>query len=181
MMLDEMQVQWLARVAEGCAHARVGLTLRGAFSGGLSTRMLLHVMGFVFGGTLAHLQSCISTGRVAAARGLAKQPAAVSAAVVAGATAAAEEVGTGRGGPMQEPAQHDQEQLSPKMALVSHALALAATPAPQPCMRRLDTEARQHLQAALARLAADATKGGCEWLQAYCNFLQRRHRYRHFV
>ena len=33
---------------------------------------------------------------------------------------------------MQEPAQHEQEQLSPKLALVSHALALAATPAPQP-------------------------------------------------
>jgi hypothetical protein len=64
-MLDEMQEQWLATVAEGCAHARVGLTLRGAFNGGLSTRMLLHVMGYVFGGTQAHLQSCISTGRMA--------------------------------------------------------------------------------------------------------------------
>jgi hypothetical protein len=40
-MLDEMQAQWLARVAEGCAHARVGLTLRGAFGGGLLTGMLV--------------------------------------------------------------------------------------------------------------------------------------------
>jgi hypothetical protein len=185
-----MQAQWLARVAEGCAHARVGLTLRGAFGGGLSTRMLLHVMGYVFGGTLAHLQSCISTGRVAAARELATQTAA-ALPVEDGKTVAAEEAGavsaakrsevggTDRGGPMQEPAQHEQEQLSPKLALVSHALALAATPAPQPVgsgSTVMGDEARQHLQAALARLAAESAEGGCEWLQAYCDFLQRRHR-----
>jgi hypothetical protein len=190
-MLDEMQAQWLARVAEGCAHARVGLTLREAFGGGLSTHMLLHVMGFVFGGTLAHLQSCISTGRVAATRGLATQTAAASA-VVDGATVASEaesavpavkraKVGcsTGGGGSRQEPVQQEQEQLSPKLALVSHALALAATPAPQPVGSGstgvMNDEARQHMQAALARLAADAAEGGCEWLQAYCDFLQRRH------
>jgi hypothetical protein len=190
-MLDEMQAQWLARVAEGCAHARVGLTLRGAFSGGLSTCMLLHVMGYVFGGTLAHLQSSISTGRVAAARELATQTAA-ALPVVDGATVAAEAAGavpaakrakvgdTGRGGLMQEPVQHEQEQLSPKLALVSYALALAATPAPQPVGSGstgvMGDEARQHLQAALAYLAAEAAEGGCEWLQAYCDFLQRRHR-----
>jgi hypothetical protein len=81
---------------------------------------------------------------------------------------------------MQELAQHEQEQLSPKLALVSHALALAATPAPQPVDSSstgvMGDEARQHLQAALARLAAEAAEGGCEWLQAYCDFLQRRHR-----
>jgi ankyrin repeat protein len=65
IMLDEMQAQWLARVVEGCAHARVGLALRGAFSGGLPTDMLLEIMGYVFGGTQAHLQSCISIQRVA--------------------------------------------------------------------------------------------------------------------
>jgi hypothetical protein len=174
-------------------HGRVGLTLRGAFSGGLSTRMLLHVMGYVCGGTLAHLQSCISTGRVAAAREVATQTAATASAVVDGVTVAAEAAGavpaakrakvggsTGRGGPMQKPAQHEQEQLSPKLALVSHALALAATPAPQPVGSGstgvMDAEARQHLQAALARLAAESAEGGCEWLQAYCDFLQRRHR-----
>jgi hypothetical protein len=162
-------------VAEGCAHARVGLTLRGAFGGGLSTSMLLHVMGYVFGGTLAHLQSCISTGRVAAARGLATQTAAASA-VVDGATRAVKAVGavvggsTGKGGPMQEPAQREQ----------GHALALAATPAPQPVgsgsTGAMGDEARQHLQATLARLAAESAEWGCEWLQAYCDFLQRRHR-----
>jgi hypothetical protein len=74
-MLDEMQAQWLARVAEGCAHARIGLMLLGVFKGGLSTHMLVHVMGYVFGGTQAHLKSCISTGRVTAAMrmGLLKQ------------------------------------------------------------------------------------------------------------
>jgi hypothetical protein len=87
---------------------------------------------------------------------------------------------TGRGGPMQELAQHEQEQLPPKLALVSHALALAANPAPQPdgssWTGGMGAEARQHLRAALARLAAESAEGGCEWLQAYCDFLQRRHR-----
>jgi hypothetical protein len=191
-MLDEMQAQWLARVAEGCAHARVGLTLRSAFGGGLSTRMLLHVMGYVFGGTLAHLQSCISTGRVAAAGGLATQTVAASP-VVDGATVAAEAAGavpaakrakvgdsTGGGGPMQSPVQHEQEQQSPKLALVSHALALAATPAPHLVGLSLCSAAVMgvgvRLVLAWLVAAAEAAEGGCEWLQAYCDFLQRRHR-----
>jgi hypothetical protein len=69
---------------------------------------------------------------------------------------------------MQEPVRHEQEQLSPKLALVSHALALAAILAPQPVgsgsTSVMGAEARQHLQAALARLAAEAAEGGCEWL-----------------
>jgi hypothetical protein len=191
-MLDEMQTQWLASVAEGCAHARVGLTLRGAFGGGLSTQMLLHVMGYVFGGTLAHLQSCISRGRVAAARGLVQQPAA-ALPVVDGATVAAEAAGavpaakrvkvgdsTGGGGPMQSPMQHGQETLSPKLALVSHALALAATPAPHLVSLSLSSAAvlgiGVRLVLAWLVAAAEAAEGGCEWLQAYCDFLQRRHR-----
>jgi ankyrin repeat protein len=190
-MLDEMQAQWLARVAEGCAHARVGLTLRGAFGGGLSTRMLLHVMGYVFGGTQAHLQSCISMGRVAAAaRGLATQTAlpvvdsGTVAAAPAGAVPAAKraKVGdsTGGCGPMQEPAQHEHEQLSPKLVLVSHALALAATPAPHLVSLSLSSAAvlgiGVRLVLAWLVAAAEAAEGGCEWLQAYCDFLQRRHR-----
>jgi hypothetical protein len=189
-MLDEMQAQWLARVAEGCAHARVGLTLRGAFSGGLPTDILLHVMGYGFGGTLVHLQSCISTGRVAAAGGLATQTTAATAAVVVdGTTVAAEVEGvvpalkrtkvgdTGRGGQMQESAQHDQGRLPPKLALVSHALALAATPRPQPVVSSstggMSAEARQHLQAALARLAAEAAErgaaSGCRRTATFCS------------
>jgi hypothetical protein len=202
-MLDEMQVQWLAKVAEGCAQARVGLTLRGAFGGGLSTSILLHVIGYVFGGTQAHLQSCISTGRVAAARGLAKHTVAtVAAAVVNGTLAvtvvAAEMVlssavptvvkvkagGTGRGGLKHDSTQHDQEQemLPPRLALVSHALALAATPAHQPVISSsttvLGAGSKLQLQAVLARLvaAAEAAEGGCDCLHGYCDFLQRRHR-----
>jgi hypothetical protein len=150
-------------------------------------------VGYVFGGTLAHLQSCISIGWVAAARGLATQTTAAAAAVDGATVAAVAEAAggepaakrakigdTGRGRPMQVLAQHEQEQLSPKLALVSHALALAVTPAPQPVGSSstgvMGAEARQHLQAALARLAAEAAEGGCEWLQAYCDFLQRRHR-----
>ena len=74
----------------------------------------------------------------------------------------------------------EQEKLLSKLALVSHALALAATPASQHVGSGstgvMGAEARQHLQAALARLAAESAEGGCEWLQAYCDFLQRRHR-----
>jgi ankyrin repeat protein len=201
-VLDEMQAQWLARVAEGCAHARVGLTLRGAFSGGLSTDLLLHVMDYVFGGTQAHLQSCISTGRVVArAGGLATQTvvavaaavldgrvtvaATAAAMVLAGAVPALERAmvvsGTSKGGPMQERAQRDQQQLTPKLALVSHALALAATPTPPVSSSSagvLGAGARQQLQAELARLVVvtDTAEGGCEWLHAYCAFLRRRHR-----
>jgi ankyrin repeat protein len=204
VILDEMQAQWLARVAEGCAHARVGLTLRGAFNGGLSTSMLLHVMGYVFGETRAHLQSCISTGRtMVARRGLATQMPVVSAPVVDdavtavmadGAVAAAEAAGAVSAVAKRTKAcadrskrnliQRDQEQLAPKLALVSHALALAATPAPNPISSSstgvMGAGARQQLQATLARLiaATEAAEGGCEWLHAYCNFLQRRHRLR---
>jgi ankyrin repeat protein len=184
-MLDEMQAQWLARVAENCAHARVGLTLRGAFGGGLSTGMLLHVMGYVFEGTQAHLQSCISTGRVAVAGGLATQMAVSVVEAVIGAavamvsegavpTAKMEKVGgTSSGQLMQEPV---------RLALVSHALVLGATPAPQPVSSSSTTVlsfgVRLQLQVVLARLvaAAEAAEGGCEWLCRYCDFLQRRHR-----
>jgi hypothetical protein len=146
-MLDEMQGQWLARVAEGCAHARVGLTLRDAFSGELPTDMLLHIMGYVFGGARVHLQSCISTGRVAA----------VSHALADDSSVV-------------------QEKL-PRLALVSPALALAATPTLQPVSSSTTTvlsdEARRKLQVELAQLDSAAT--GCEWLRAYCNFLLQRH------
>jgi hypothetical protein len=193
-MLDEMQAQWLARVAEGCAHARVGLTLRGAFGGGLSPSMLVHIMGYVFGGTQAHLQSCLSTGRVAAARGLAKHTVvAVAAAVVNGtldvAVAAAVLVLAGAvpAAANTSSTRRDQEMLPPKLALVSHALALAATPEPQPVSysslvstcstTALGAGSKLQLEAVLARLvaAAEAAEGGCEWLHGYCDFLHRRH------
>jgi hypothetical protein len=64
-MLDEMQAQWLVEVAEGCAHAHVGLALLGAFGGRLSTDMLVGILGYVFGGNDDHLMSCVSTERIA--------------------------------------------------------------------------------------------------------------------
>jgi ankyrin repeat protein len=181
-MLNEMQGQWLARVVEGCAHARVGLTLRGAFRGGLSTRMLLHIMGYVFGGTPAHLQSCISTGRVAAS-------AAVEGNVQVQAVADSTVPAVGR----VESALHGQGQQLPKRVLarlvaeltgVLHALARAVTvtvtPVPQPVSSTatLGIETRQQLQAALVLHIVELKKeaeGGCEWLRGYCDFLQRRH------
>jgi hypothetical protein len=179
-MLDEMQAQWLARVAEGCAHAQVGLTVRSAFSSGLPTDTLLHILGYVFGGTQVHLQSCISMRRVVAARG--KATAVVDGAVAAATAAAVPVAKRAKVAGTSIDSVHDQEQLPPRLSLVSHALALAATPVPHPASARstavLGAEVGQQLQVTLAGLvaAADAAEGGCEWLDAYCSFLQRRHR-----
>jgi hypothetical protein len=145
----------------------------------LSMRMLVHVMGYVFEETQSHLQSCISLDF---ALPLPTAPAVAAAKVeLAPLVTKANAGGTSNGRPKQEPAQHDQEQLMPTLALVSHALALAVTPVPQlgssSSTGAMDAEARQLLQVALARLdlvAAEAT-GGCEWLDSYCDFLQRRH------
>jgi hypothetical protein len=170
-----MQAQWLARVAEGCAHAQVGLTLRGAFSGGLPTNMLLHILGYVFGGTQVHLQSCISMGRVVAARG--KATAVVDGAVAAAAAAAAVPVAKRvKVAGTSIDSVHDQEQLPPRLSLVSHALALLLPR--YHILLVLGAEVGQQLQVTLAGLVAapDAAGGGCEWLHLYCNFLQRRHR-----
>jgi hypothetical protein len=54
----------LAKVEEGCAHARVGHMLRGIYSGKLTTRILVQIAGFVFGGTAAYIRSCMSVARV---------------------------------------------------------------------------------------------------------------------
>ena len=79
---------------------------------------------------------------------------------------------------MQESAQHEQERLPPKLALVSHALALAATPAPHLVSLSSAAVLGVGVRLVLAWLvaAAEAAEGGCEWLQAYCDFLQKRHR-----
>jgi hypothetical protein len=140
--------------------------------------MLLHVMGYVFGGTLAHLQSCISRGRVAAFPVVEGAVAAEVAGAVPAAKRAKVGDSTGGGGPMQEPTQHGQDQLPPKLALVSHALALAATPAPHLVSLSSAAVLGVGVRLVLAWLvaAAEAAEGGCEWLQAYCDFLQKRHR-----
>jgi hypothetical protein len=156
VMLNEMQAQWLARVAEGCAHAHVGLTLRGAFSGGLSISMLLHVMGYVFGETQAHLQSCISMGRMTSA----------AAAAAAVAAAAVEK-------------QKQSVPLPPRLGLVSYALALQVTPIIAEGSTVLEKAAAKRLHTGIAQLmaASDETteEGGCTWLHGYCKFLEQRH------
>jgi hypothetical protein len=144
--------------------------------------MLLHVMGYVFGGTQAHLQSCISTGRIVAA---------TAAAVPDQAASKINHPFGSLRGDLDEDcysdgdtsdSEQDREQLPHKLALVSYALALAVTPAAHPVnsssTAMLGVEARQKLQAELARLvgAAEAAEGGCEWLRGYCDFLQRWHR-----
>jgi hypothetical protein len=81
------------------------------------------------------------------------------------------------GRPKQEPAHHDQAQLPPKLALVSHELALAATLASQPVGSSStgvpSAEAWQLLQSALARLdrvSAEATgEGGCMHTATFCS------------
>jgi hypothetical protein len=133
-MLDEMQAQWLARVVEGCAHARVGLTLRGAFSGRLSEDLLVGILGYAFGGTEAHLLSCVSTRK---------------------------------------------HRDGPRLALVSHALALAATPMAE-CQEGYSAilpgrkQLLQMVKAQLVDVAEAAGDGGCEWLHAYWHFIQQR-------
>jgi hypothetical protein len=75
---------------------------------------------------------------------------------------------------MQESAQHNQEQLPPRLALVSHALALAVTPQ---LVSSSSTTTLQLRHTALEQLVAVVeTAGGCEWLGGYCDFLQRLHR-----
>jgi hypothetical protein len=64
-MCNEMQLQWLAKVEEGCAQATVGMTVRGMHGGKIPTRSLVHIVQFVFGGTSAHSLSCVLAGRIA--------------------------------------------------------------------------------------------------------------------
>jgi ankyrin repeat protein len=147
IMLDEMQAQWLARVVEGCTHARVGLTLRGAFSRGLSTSMLLHVMGYVFDETQAHLQSCISMGRMAAAVGAVPENQKQGLPPRLGLVSYAQAL------------------------QVTSIIAYEGTVLEKAAAKRL------HAGIAQLMAASDDTteEGGCTWLYDYCKFLQQRH------
>ena len=103
-MLDEMQGQWLANVAKGCAQARVGLTLWSAHQGKLSPAILVRVMGFAFRGPPSHLRACASTKTIV-----------MNTLAV-------------------RVSQHDsgasvQQQGPARLVLISHALALLVTPA----------------------------------------------------
>jgi hypothetical protein len=145
-MLDGMQAQWLARVAEGCAHARVGLALRGVFGGALSTCMLVHIMGYVFGGTQAHLQSCISTGRMTAAAAVEKQALPPRLGLMSYALALQVE--------------RFLEQVTPCSMVLEKAAA-----------KRLHAGISELMAASDDTME----EGGCMWLHGYCDFLQQRH------
>jgi ankyrin repeat protein len=151
-ILNEMQAQWLTKVEEGCAHARVGLTLRSVYSGKICTRLLTKIVGYMLGGTELHLLSCVSSMRVAPN-------------LLAGTI-------------FQQ--QQQQQQQHPRLALASHALALKATPrqlvdGPLSLLHRLARPVQQH-QLAVFRTELMAAAVGCEWLYVYCHFLEQRHR-----
>ena len=151
-MLDEMQGQWLANVAKGCAQARVGLTLWSAHQGKLSPAILVRVMGFAFRGPSSHLRACASTKTIA-----------MNTLAV-------------------RVSQHDsgasvQQQDPARLVLISHALALLVTPArvehtDSDSMMIVPVAPTKHQQEAISHLATEA---GCPWLSAYCRFLTRRH------
>jgi hypothetical protein len=105
-MLDEMQGQWLTKVKEGCAQARVGLTLQLVCQGRLSPSILVQVLGFAFGETHAHSLACVSTKKIA---------------MNTLAVCVAQQDG---GASMQDGG------CPPRLMLVSHELALLVTPPP---------------------------------------------------
>jgi hypothetical protein len=178
-MLDEMQAQWLVEVAEGCAHARVGLALLGAFGGRLSTDILVGILGYVFGGNDAHLMSCVSTERIATVGP-------VALLMTAPASEVQTAKGAGAGGshaPAGEPrdtSMQVQQQPGPRVALVSHALALGATRMTE-CRYsgRFDPDGDLTSPWWIAKLIAVSepeNEGGCKWLHGYCRFMEQRHR-----
>jgi ankyrin repeat protein len=150
-LLHKMEVQWLARVAEGCHRARMGLTLRRMHGGKLPNRVLLQIMRFVVVVTDAHLGSYISTLRAQSRDVLAL-------------CALSEEVKDESGEPAEQ-----QQQLCPRLALISHTLAhhMAAVAAKE-----------QVRIAAVLMAAANATHSscGCMWLHNYCNFVLQRNK-----
>jgi hypothetical protein len=154
-MLDEMQAEWLVKVAEGCAHAHVGLTLRGAFGGRLSTDMLVGILGYVFGGNDGHLMSCVSMARIAklgAVASLMTAPSASEVRAAKGAVAAREPRDT-----LMQVQQQPGHRHGPRLALVSHALSTWWV-------------------AKLIAVSEPAHERGCKWLHAYCRFMEQRHR-----
>jgi ankyrin repeat protein len=149
--LHKMEVQWLARVAEGCSNARVGLTLRGMHNGELPTRVLLQIMRFVVMDAHLSLSSCISTSRYTS-----------QVPSEGGKDKSSESTPAGSGA--------DQEQQSsPRLALVSHILVhqMATTTATE----------QVRTAAVLMTAARDTSSGdsGCMWLYNYCNFVLQRH------
>jgi ankyrin repeat protein len=146
-MLNEMQAQWLGKVAEGCVHARAAQTLQCAFGGGLFKPVLLQIMQFVVGGTEHHLLSCVSNYRVAASV-LPPDPQAYN--------------------------QESNTQLqsrTPRLTLVSFRLAVRAIHISQ---HKNKGVARACLARLIAICQRAEAEGGCEWLLGLCDFLLQR-------
>jgi ankyrin repeat protein len=173
-LLGRMQRDWLVAVAEGCEQAKVGVTLQGVVKQGwLPASLIVHIMGFLFGGTQTHLMSCVSEGRVPVAvvrgcRDLATvQAGSILAPVPATYTTASE------GG------------VPPRLALISHMLAACVTPAAGeeriaterwpgcPSSRKNERAMRQNMIMSLLSASEVHAGGGCEWLWRYCDFLRR--------
>jgi hypothetical protein len=157
-VLNEMQAQWLTKVGEGCAHSRVGLTLWSVYGGRICAGLLTKIMSYMLEGTELYLLSCVSRTRVA--------PNLLAGTVF-----------------QQQQQQQQQQQRPPRLALASHALALKAThtksDGPLSLLHRLARPVQQQ-QLAVFRTTlmavAEDVEVGCEWLYAYCQFLQQRHR-----
>jgi hypothetical protein len=190
-MLDVMQAEWLAKVAQGRAHARVGQVLQGVHRGQLSMGLLTHILGFAIGGTAAHLMSCVSQ-RLSTAANAVEHPATAQPPArrqrIDGCdthdircAARRQRIDGSSGGSAVE-----QVLRSPRLALLSHQLALSITPTVlcsamwSPQIQRL----REAVSVVLARAAAAQDGGresgraeaGCEWLEQYCIFVQGRFR-----
>jgi hypothetical protein len=185
-MLDVMQAEWLAKVAQGRAHARVGQVLQRVHRRQLSMGLLTHILGFAIGGTAANLMSCVSQ-RLSTAEDT------VEHSATAKPPARRQRIGSSSGSSAAE-----QALRSPRLALMSHQLALSITPTvlcsalpPQQIQRLKEAVsavlARAEAAAAVAAVVAAAVaaaqgagrgpgrvEAGCEWLEEYCVFVQGR-------
>jgi hypothetical protein len=168
----------------GCAICACALCARphtyeqGAFGGRLSTRLLVGIMGYVFRGTDGHLLSCVSMARIAkvgAVASLMTAPSASEVRAAKGAVAVRELRDT-----LMQVQQQPGHRHGPRLALVSHALALGATHMTEcRCSGRFDPDGDLKSPWWIAKWIAvsePANEGVCKWLRAYCRFMEQRHR-----
>jgi hypothetical protein len=197
-LLDRLQEQWLSKVAQGCAHARVGITIRGLHCGLISTAVLAHILSFTFGGSTDYLHSSLSTQRAtptllkAIPMPTSRLEVAVQCTEVAEVGGRDTEESTEESEPVKKKARigtanitHDQ-QPRPRLALISLSLAVGLV--------RWSVEAKgNETEPALGVVGTSAsilvketskTNGdqgcGCEWLHGLGAFIQNRHA-RHLV
>jgi hypothetical protein len=194
-ILIEMQLQWLARVAEGCARARVGLTMQGAFDGRLSKCVLVNILRYLFEGTEAHLLSCLSTrrapGKMFSEAGLAAVPmmtAPVAIKIPRGTrTKTGSTTGVLTNEHAREPsvqAQQPHHKDGPRLVLVSYDLALEATVATKcragsacypsrkrTCRLMLPGQKQKQLEAQLLSVAVAQLSASSEAADGGCEWL----------